>query len=59
MKFRVASKVVAFNFDFPVEGVGGGGGGGHVNIVDYSHKGTAPIYLIFQNVTGFWRADPL
>ena len=48
MNFHVDSRGVAFKFDFPV------GMGGHVNIFDYSHKGTASILLIFfQNVTIF------
>ena len=38
---------VALNFDFPV------GGGGHVNIVDYSHKGTASILFDFPKCR--WR----
>ena len=42
-----AAKKVAFNFDFPV------GGRGHVNIVDYSHKGTASILFDFPKCR--WR----
>ena len=47
MNFHVVSRGVAFNFDFPV------GGGGHVNIVDYSHKGTASILFDFPKCR--WR----
>ena len=49
VNFHVISRGVAFKFDSPVEG-------GHVNIGDYSHKGTASInifYLMFQSVAGF------
>ena len=47
VNFHVVTRGVAFNFDFPVVG-------GHVNIVDYSHKGTASILFDFPNVAGVW-----
>ena len=43
MNFHVVSRGVAFNF----------AGGGHVNIVDYSHKGTASILFDFPKCR--WR----
>ena len=52
MNFHVVSRGVAFNFDFPV-------GEGHVNMVDYSYKGTASILFDIPKCRWPLSPDPL